>query len=39
LIDGVVPLLADARVASILPLLIVIGILLVRPQGLFGHEE
>lgn len=39
LVDGVVPLLADARIASILPLLIVIGILLVRPQGLFGHEE
>ena len=39
LIDGIVPLIADPGTAAMLPLIIVILVLLVRPQGLFGHEE
>jgi len=38
LIDGIVPVAFSPGVASLAPLLIVIFILLVRPQGLFGHE-
>jgi branched-chain amino acid transport system permease protein len=38
LIDGVVPVAFEPAVASLAPLIIVILILLVRPQGLFGHE-
>jgi branched-chain amino acid transport system permease protein len=38
LIDGIVPIAFSPAVASLAPLIIVILILLVRPQGLFGHE-
>lgn len=38
LIDGVVPVAFGPGVTSLAPLIIVIFILLVRPQGLFGHE-
>jgi len=38
LIDGVVPIIVGPGAASMLPLIIVILILLLRPQGLFGHE-
>jgi branched-chain amino acid transport system permease protein len=37
-IDGVIPVAFGPAVASMAPLIIVIIILLVRPQGLFGHE-
>lgn len=38
LIDGIVPVIFNPLVASLAPLVIVIIILLIRPQGLFGHE-
>jgi len=38
LIDGIVPVVLGSGAASLAPLIIVIFILLVRPQGLFGHE-
>ncbi|MBM4338272.1 MAG: branched-chain amino acid ABC transporter permease [Deltaproteobacteria bacterium] len=38
LIDGLVPILFGPAPASLLPLIIVIFILVVRPRGLFGHE-
>lgn len=38
LVDGIVPIAFSPGFASLIPLLIVIFILLVRPQGLFGHE-
>jgi branched-chain amino acid transport system permease protein len=39
LIDGLVPILFGAAWASIGPLLLVIGILVIKPQGFFGHAE
>lgn len=39
LIDGVLPIVADPSLAVILPMVIVIAVLLVRPQGLFGHAD
>jgi branched-chain amino acid transport system permease protein len=39
LIDGLVPILFGAAWASIGPLLLVILVLLVKPQGFFGHAE
>jgi branched-chain amino acid transport system permease protein len=38
LIDGVVPILWGPGLASITPLCFVIVVLLIKPQGLFGHE-
>jgi branched-subunit amino acid ABC-type transport system permease component len=38
LIDGIVPVIFGPMQASLAPLLIVIIVLLIRPQGLFGHE-
>ncbi len=38
LIDGLIPIIFGPAWASLLPLIIVIFILVVRPQGLFGHE-
>ena len=38
LVDGLVPIILNPAAASIIPLIIVIIIILVRPQGLFGHE-
>jgi len=38
LIDTLTPILLNPAAAAILPLLIVILFLLLRPQGLFGHE-
>lgn len=37
-IDGVAPVIAGPAVAAIAPLFIVTVILVLRPQGLFGHE-
>ena len=37
LIDGIIPVVFGPAAASLAPLIIVIVILLVRPQGLFGH--
>jgi len=39
LVDGLVPILFGPAWASILPLLIVIIVLVIRPQGFFGHES
>lgn len=39
LIDGVVPILFGAVWASIGPLLLVIVVLVIKPQGFFGHAE
>jgi branched-chain amino acid transport system permease protein len=39
LIDGVVPLLFGGAWASIGPLLLVILVLVIKPQGFFGHAE
>ena len=39
LIDGLVPILFGAAWASIGPLLLVIVVLVVKPQGFFGHAE
>jgi branched-chain amino acid transport system permease protein len=38
LIDGLAPVIAGPAVAAIAPLFIVTIILVLRPQGLFGHE-
>ena len=38
LVDGVVPILWGPGLASIMPLLFVIVVLLIKPQGLFGRE-
>lgn len=38
LLDGVLPVIFSPLVSSVAPLIIVIIILLVRPQGMFGHE-
>jgi len=38
LIDGIAPVIAGPAVAAIAPLFIVTIILVLRPQGLFGHE-
>jgi len=38
LIDGIAPVIFGPAVAAIAPLFIVIIILVLRPQGLFGHE-
>lgn len=38
LIDGLVPILFGPAWAALLPLVIVIFVLVIRPQGLFGHE-
>jgi branched-chain amino acid transport system permease protein len=39
LIDGLVPIIFGAAWASIGPLLIVIVVLVIKPQGFFGHAE
>jgi branched-chain amino acid transport system permease protein len=39
LLDGLAPAVLGAGWASILPLLIVIGVLLVKPTGLWGRES
>lgn len=39
LIDGVFPVLFGPVVASIAPLAIVVLVLLIKPQGLFGHDS
>ena len=39
LIDGIVPILFGQEVAAILPLLLVISVLLIKPQGFFGHAD
>jgi branched-chain amino acid transport system permease protein len=38
LIDGIIPVFFGAVVTSIAPLLIVVAIIMLKPQGLFGHE-
>lgn len=38
LIDGLVPIILNPAAASVMPLVIVILIILIRPRGLFGHE-
>lgn len=38
LLDSIAPVVFGPGVAAIAPLIIVVIILLVRPQGLFGHE-
>jgi len=38
LLDGILPVLFGPLVSAVSPLLIVVIILLFRPQGLFGHE-
>jgi len=38
LLDGILPVVANSVITSLAPLIIVIFILLFRPQGLFGHE-
>ncbi|MFC1863061.1 branched-chain amino acid ABC transporter permease [Thermodesulfobacteriota bacterium] len=38
LIDGLVPIILNPAAASVMPLIIVIIIILLRPRGLFGHE-
>ena len=37
-LDGVLPIISTPMITAIAPLIIVIIILLVKPQGLFGHE-
>ena len=39
LVDGLVPIIFGAAWASILPLLLVIAVLLIRPQGIMGRES
>lgn len=39
LIDGLVPIIFGPALAALLPLLIVILVLVIRPQGLFGVEH
>jgi len=38
LVDGIVPVAFSPGLTSVAPLVVVILILLARPQGLFGHE-
>jgi branched-chain amino acid transport system permease protein len=38
LVDALTPLLFGTALTALLPLVIVIAFLLIRPQGLFGHE-
>ena len=38
LVDGVVPVLANHAWSSILPLIMVVLVLIIKPRGLFGHE-
>lgn len=38
IVDGLVPLLLTSQLASLASFVIIIVILLFRPQGLFGHE-
>jgi len=38
LLDGIIPVVLGSAEAAIAPLIIVVIILLVKPQGLFGHE-
>lgn len=38
LIDGLAPIVLGSAWAALLPLIIVIVVLVIRPQGLFGHE-
>lgn len=38
LIEGIFPVLFGVVVASIAPLVIVVIVILIKPQGLFGHE-
>jgi len=38
LVDGIMPVVFNPGITSLAPLIIVILILLARPQGLFGHE-
>lgn len=38
LIDGLVPIILNPAAASVMPLIIVIFIILLRPRGLFGNE-
>jgi len=38
LIDGILPVAFEPGITSVAPFIIVIIILLVKPQGLFGHE-
>jgi branched-chain amino acid transport system permease protein len=38
LVDGIIPVAFSPGLTSLAPLVVVIAILLVRPQGLFGHE-
>ena len=38
LIDGLVPIFFGHAWAAIGPMLIVIVVLVIKPQGLFGHE-
>jgi branched-chain amino acid transport system permease protein len=38
LVDGIMPVAFNPGITSLAPLIIVILILLARPQGLFGHE-
>lgn len=37
--DGVFPVIFGPAVAAVAPLILVIIILLIRPQGVFGHDE
>lgn len=39
IVDGLAPILFGPALAAILPLLIVIIVLVIRPQGFFGHEN
>lgn len=38
LIDGIVPILFGSAATALFPLIFVIFVLIIRPQGLFGHE-
>jgi branched-chain amino acid transport system permease protein len=38
LVDGLIPPLLSAQAANIIGLVLIILILLIRPQGLLGHE-
>ena len=37
-LDGLLPIMSNAMITAIAPLIIVILILLIKPQGFFGHE-
>ena len=38
LIDGIVPIFFGSAATALFPLIFVIFVLIIRPQGLFGHE-